>query len=114
MNCLDSWSNNYYRIVNRYESTIATQIFGHDHTDSFRIFYDLKNLSRPISISYLGPSVTTKSYLNPGYRIYEVDGDYDGSSWYVLDHYTKIFNLTEANLLNYPKYSQEYSAKVNL
>ena len=60
----------------------------------------------------MGPSVTTRSFLNPGYRIYEVDGNYEGSSWQVIDHYTKIVNLTEANSMNNPKYVQEYSAKV--
>lgn len=32
------------------------------------------------SIAYIGPSVTTYQQLNPGYRIYEVDGDYVNSS----------------------------------
>ena len=57
-NCLDSWSNNYYKIINRYESTISLQVFGHDHTDFFRIFYDLNNLTRPLSVSYLGKNLS--------------------------------------------------------
>ena len=32
------------------------------------------------SIAFVGPSVTTYQGLNPGYRIYEVDGDYVNSS----------------------------------
>ena len=32
------------------------------------------------SIAYIGPSVTTFQGHNPGYRIYEVDGDYANSS----------------------------------
>lgn len=32
------------------------------------------------SIAYIGPSVTTYQQLNPGYRIYEVDGHYVNSS----------------------------------
>ncbi len=31
--CLSSWSENYYRIVNRYESTIVGQMFGHTHNE---------------------------------------------------------------------------------
>ena len=31
--CLSSWSENYYRIVNRYESTIVSQMFGHTHNE---------------------------------------------------------------------------------
>jgi hypothetical protein len=36
-------------------------------------------------MAYMGPSLTTSSYLNPGYRIYSIDGDYLDSYW-VLDH----------------------------
>lgn len=32
------------------------------------------------SIAYIGPSVTPFSHLNPGYRIYEVDGDHENST----------------------------------
>ena len=56
--------------------------------------------------------MTTKTFLNTGYRIYEVDGDYEGTSWQVIDHHTYILNLTEANLFNVTKYVKEYSAKV--
>lgn len=38
--CLQVWSSNYYRIVNRYESTITAQFFGHTHQDEFQLFYE--------------------------------------------------------------------------
>ncbi|XP_074007126.1 sphingomyelin phosphodiesterase [Numenius arquata] len=95
--CLRSWSWNYYRIVNRFEGTIAGQFFGHTHLDEFELFYDEETLSRPVSVAFLAPSATTYIGLNPGYRVYEVDGQYPGSSLAVLDHWTFILNLTEAN-----------------
>ncbi|XP_032878082.1 sphingomyelin phosphodiesterase [Amblyraja radiata] len=95
--CMKVWSWNYYRIVNRYEGTIAAQFFGHTHVDEFEMFYDEETLSRPLSVAFIAPSVTTYIGLNPGYRVYEVDGDYRGSSSLVLDHETFILNLTEAN-----------------
>lgn len=112
--CLDSWSRSYYEIINRYESIISAQIFGHDHQDSFRIFYDLKNTTRAVGVSYLGPSVTTFSNLNPGYRIYTVDGVHKDSSFSILDHETIVMNLTEANIFDTPKWTPEYSAKVKI
>ncbi|XP_019863913.1 PREDICTED: sphingomyelin phosphodiesterase-like [Amphimedon queenslandica] len=66
---------------------------------------------RPYGILYLGPSVTTYSYQNAGYRIYTVDGNYNESSRQVLDHDTYILNITDANLTNKPKWIHEYSAK---
>uniref|UniRef100_F7DWG8 Sphingomyelin phosphodiesterase n=1 Tax=Ornithorhynchus anatinus TaxID=9258 RepID=F7DWG8_ORNAN len=95
--CLKSWSWNYYRIVARYENTLAGQFFGHTHVDEFEIFYDEETLSRPVSVAFLAPSATTYINLNPGYRVYEVDGAYPGSSHVVLDHETFVLNLTLAN-----------------
>ncbi|XP_004279302.1 sphingomyelin phosphodiesterase isoform X1 [Orcinus orca] len=95
--CLKSWSWNYYRIVERYENTLAGQFFGHTHVDEFEIFYDEETLSRPLSVAFLAPSATTYISLNPGYRVYQIDGNYSGSSHLVLDHETYILNLTQAN-----------------
>ena len=64
------------------------------------------------SVLYLGPSVTTYTSQNPGYRIYTVDGNYNESSRQVLDHDTYILNITDANLTNKPKWIHEYTAKV--
>lgn len=87
------------------------------------MFYDEETLSRPVSVAFVAPSVTTyinlnpgesspraaasrpgprrpaggDSLLSPGYRVYQLDGDYPGSSHMVLDHETFILNLTEAN-----------------
>ncbi|XP_049599573.1 sphingomyelin phosphodiesterase [Syngnathus scovelli] len=95
--CLGSWSWNYYHIINRYESTITGQFFGHTHFDEFQMFYDEKTLNRPLGVAFISPSVTTYINLNPGYRVYYVDGNYQSSSRMVLDHETYILNLTEAN-----------------
>lgn len=75
--CLKVWSRNYYRIISRYESTITSQFFGHTHFDEFEVFYDTKDFGRANNIAYIGPSVTPYNDLNPGYRIYYVDGDHD-------------------------------------
>ncbi|XP_054719255.1 sphingomyelin phosphodiesterase-like [Uloborus diversus] len=110
--CLPVWSANFNKIINRYESTVTAQFFGHTHNDEFEIFYDKSGpKSRPVSIGYIGPSVTTYDGLNPGYRIYTVDGNYPKSSRVVLDHETYYMNLTEANLYNKPVWRFEYSAK---
>lgn len=50
----------------RFEGTIAAQFFGHTHLDEFELFYDEETLSRPVSIAFVAPSVTTYINLNPG------------------------------------------------
>uniref|UniRef100_UPI00398EAFBA sphingomyelin phosphodiesterase n=1 Tax=Pristiophorus japonicus TaxID=55135 RepID=UPI00398EAFBA len=102
--CMKVWSWNYYRIVNRYEGTIAAQFFGHTHVDEFEVFYDEETLSRAVSVAFIAPSVTTYIDLNPGYRVYQIDGNYPNSSHSVLDHETYILNLTEANRSESPKW----------
>ncbi|XP_060838777.1 sphingomyelin phosphodiesterase isoform X1 [Rhopalosiphum padi] len=109
--CLKVWSRNYYAIISRYESTITAQFFGHTHFDEFELFYDTQDLGRPVSIAYVGPSVTPYYDLNPGYRIYYVDGDREHSTRAVLDHETWVMNLKEANLYDYPIWQKLYSTQ---
>ena len=46
------------------------------------MYYDEKsNFTRPVSVGYIGPSVTPYGMLNPGYRIYTVDGIYNDSTF---------------------------------
>jgi sphingomyelin phosphodiesterase len=60
---------------------------------------------------YIGPSLTSESFLNPGYRIFSMDGDYPGSSYWVLDHRTVIMNLTASNMYNKTIFVDEYDAR---
>lgn len=73
------------------------QFVGHTHTDSFTVYYeDMDNYkSRPTNVMYVAPSVTTFVGLNPSYRIYTIDGAYDGSTY--VRHY---FGSTIYKLLN--------------
>jgi sphingomyelin phosphodiesterase len=114
MGCFDAWSKNYYQIINRYESTIVGQFFGHTHYDQFEMFYDLNNLKRAVGVAYIAGSITTFSHGNPNYRIYNVDGIYNNSSFQVLDHENYFMNLTDANINMKTTWQREYSAKVYL
>ncbi|XP_052822230.1 sphingomyelin phosphodiesterase isoform X2 [Octopus bimaculoides] len=112
--CLKAWSNNYYKIISRYESTVAAQFFGHTHMDSFEMFYDVSDMKRPVSIAYIAGSITPyilNKAVNPSYRIYDIDGPYPTSSWAVLNHQNYLLNLTAANINDNPVWQKEYSAK---
>ncbi|KAF2899912.1 hypothetical protein ILUMI_06276 [Ignelater luminosus] len=111
--CLKTWSENYYEIINRYENTVVAQFFGHTHADEFEVFYDNDNYKRPTSIAYIGPSVTPFNAQNPAYRIYYVDGEHDSSTWEVIDHETWIMDLQKANDKNEenPVWYKLYSAR---
>ncbi|KAK8388912.1 hypothetical protein O3P69_020698 [Scylla paramamosain] len=109
--CLKVWSHNYYTIVNRYEATITAQFFGHTHYDEFELFYDENDRHRVTNIAYIGPSVTSYYKLNPGYRIYYVEGEFPTSQKVVTDHETWVMNLEEANRYGHPRWYQLYSAR---
>ena len=98
---------------NRYEATIAGQFFGHTHFDEYEVFYDEVYRGRASSIAYIGPSVTPYYGLNPGYRIYHVDGNYAGTSRMVVDHETWIMDLQEANrhAVDSPRWYRLYTAR---
>ena len=78
----------------RYESTIAEQFFGHVHAMTYEMFYDEETLKRPLGVAYMPGSITTYSNLNPGFRIYEIDGNYTGSSWVSFLSYKITLKLT--------------------
>ncbi|XP_022694615.1 sphingomyelin phosphodiesterase-like isoform X3 [Varroa jacobsoni] len=95
--CLSVWSRNFNDIVNRYENTIAGHFYGHTHFDEFAIFFDKENTTRPFATAYVAPSITTFCSGKPTFRVYDVDGIYDNSTYQVLDIETHSMNLEEAN-----------------
>ncbi|XP_075551077.1 sphingomyelin phosphodiesterase-like [Dermacentor variabilis] len=115
--CLQVWSDNYNRIIERYESTVRAQFFGHTHKDELELFYEPAREyyrgRRPFSVAYVAPSTTTFNSGHPAYRVYVVDGNYANSTWAVLDHETYLMNLTEANVdpQREPRWHLEYAAK---
>ncbi|VDL86379.1 unnamed protein product [Nippostrongylus brasiliensis] len=110
---LEGWALNYYKVVNRFQNTIAGQFFGHTHSEEFYITYeDPESAStRPTSVVYSAPSVTTYSEYNPAYRIYNIDGNYKGSTFQVSDFEEWYLNLTEANASpQNPQWKQLYAS----
>lgn len=103
--CLKVWSKNYNRIVRRFAKTITGQFFGHTHNSEFEIYYDQNSVSydedpksktwKPISVGFIGPSITTFIDLNPSFRIYSVD---PSKNYMPVDFETYFMNLTKANI----------------
>uniref|UniRef100_A0A0R3RM09 Metallophos domain-containing protein n=1 Tax=Elaeophora elaphi TaxID=1147741 RepID=A0A0R3RM09_9BILA len=109
--CIESWARNYYKIITRFSKTIQAQFFGHIHVDSFTVFYENMNddSSAPISVLYTTPSVTTFEYLNPAFRIYEIE---PGTNYRVVNFHTYFLNLTQVGMNTTPPvWELLYSAK---
>jgi len=65
---------------------IAAQLYGHDHSGSFRLFYtgggdadDDGKKQRPSSVAYATPSLTPYKNQLPSFRVYDLDLDQDRS-----------------------------------
>uniref|UniRef100_A0A0N4ZWZ1 Sphingomyelin phosphodiesterase n=1 Tax=Parastrongyloides trichosuri TaxID=131310 RepID=A0A0N4ZWZ1_PARTI len=109
---LEGWAKNYYNLINRYENTVMAQFFGHTHSEEFYLTYENMNdgRSRPTSVIYSAPSVTTYSSYNPAYRIYSVDGNYDGSTFQLLDFEEWYLDLATQGNSDNPIWQQLYSS----
>ena len=64
------------------------------------------------SVAYLGPSVTPYQHNNPAYRIYEMDGLHNDTTFQLVNHHVYFFNLTTANSKNNATWQYLYGAKV--
>jgi sphingomyelin phosphodiesterase len=45
--------------------------YGHMHTDDVQVF--MRNNEEAVETAYIGPSLSPYVYLNPAYRVYEID-----------------------------------------
>lgn len=72
-----SYLHNYIRILDRFQHLITAHYYGHTHLDEvFLVKSNLgNNQTKSVSVAYVAPSLTTYSRLNPGYRIFTLDGN---------------------------------------
>ncbi len=75
--CYRAWIHNYIRINERYQHLITASYFGHTHKDELVVMYNKNKNSEtiPVTLSYIRPSLTTYEHINPGYRIFALNGN---------------------------------------
>ncbi|KAF9096097.1 hypothetical protein BGX29_008745 [Mortierella sp. GBA35] len=112
--CIQNWAALYHQVAQRYSPhVIAEQFFGHSHYDEFAITYGpgAKNAQNAITTSWIAPSVSPYTDLNPGFRTYKVDT----GNWNVYDSNTYIADLSKAAEWDAtgatPDWHLEYSAR---
>lgn len=109
--CTYTWSHEYNRIVARYESIIAGVFYGHTHKDHFQMFFDPEDPQRPTKVGFVAQSQTPYEKMNPGYKVYIIDGGRENATYTVLDHENWYFDLDQANTDGAPTFEVLYSAK---
>jgi len=107
-NYMSECSKRYIAIVDRFQNIIRGQYFGHTHYDEFKLIPEYFNPNKTVGVVLTAPSLTTYSFQNPSFRIYEMDSD----SKIVLDYFQYRLNLTEANEQEQePEWKVAYTAK---
>jgi sphingomyelin phosphodiesterase len=116
----------FYSIVVRFSpTTIAGVFFGHTHEDQIQIFYDflpnstytkngetyrnttMVDYSKPLTVGYIGPSITPLTGNNAGYQLYQVDA----STFSVTGIQTYFANVSESLTWTTPEWRFEYDAR---
>ncbi|OWF39125.1 acid sphingomyelinase-like phosphodiesterase 3b [Mizuhopecten yessoensis] len=108
----NDYNNEYIKILQTFNDVIATQVYGHEHTDSFRLVKD--SYGEPVDILFLSPAVTPwNSSLagvganNPGVRLYE----YNQNNGEIINYWQYFLNLSSVISGNPPNWALEYEAK---
>uniref|UniRef100_A0A034VBP4 Sphingomyelin phosphodiesterase n=1 Tax=Bactrocera dorsalis TaxID=27457 RepID=A0A034VBP4_BACDO len=104
--CWTVWAREFNRIIERFNHIIGGIFSGHTHVDELNVHYTSKG--HAVSVSWNGGSLTTYSYKNPNYVIYQVEPE----SLQVVDYETWIFDLEKANAQGSsakPEWFKEYS-----
>lgn len=91
--CTQTWAHNYLIIINRFKRIIKSSFFGHTHRDELRLYFPPKETSLtstsnemtensdpdkmkdPILVGFVGGSITTFGYVNPCYKVYEMNDE---------------------------------------
>lgn len=112
----------FYSIVVRFApATIAAVFFGHTHEDQLQIFYDysanslngtLRNtndidISKPLTMGFIGPSITPLTGNNAGYQLYQVDA----KTFEIMGIQTYFANVSESLTWTSPVWQFEYDAR---
>ena len=108
VDCLEAFSWNYYKIIDRFEGTIVGQYMAHTHQDHFSMLYSEESDHHPTGFQFIAPSLTTYTNLRPAIRVYTLDGDYPDSSYRPLNAETWLLDLDRANEKNETVWELEY------
>lgn len=108
--CFKAFSWNYYKIIDRFEATVVGQYVGHTHKDEYKLMFTEEPDHHPTGLVFISPSLTTFSGLRPSFRVYTLDGVYEGSTYRPLDTATYLLDLEKANKDNETVWELEYTA----
>ncbi|TRM70481.1 Metallo-dependent phosphatase-like protein [Schizophyllum amplum] len=116
-NALPGPTNLFYQIVDRFSPHVIANIFwAHTHEDQLSLYYanNATEMSAETAqaMAWIGPSITSRTRVNAGFRVYEVDS----ATFEVMDSHTWFSNVSMYGDLDSqvevgPTFQYEYSAR---
>lgn len=95
----------FSELVERFSDTIRIQLYGHTHTDAFRVITDLKTGQQPKGFGLISPAVTPWQNHNPAVRLIK----YSRKTFDIMDVITFYADLEESNAADKMLWRKEYS-----
>ncbi|XP_013408235.1 acid sphingomyelinase-like phosphodiesterase 3a [Lingula anatina] len=86
-------------LIIKYKNTIAAMFYGHQHTDTFKLWYDQ---GEPVAFGLIAPSITPTH--NPGIRLLR----YDRLTFQLTDIWQYYLELPDANSKSKAQWKLEY------
>lgn len=109
-NYMSECSKRFKAIVDRFQNIIKGQFYGHTHYDEMKLIPEYFDSNVMAGVEFVAPSLTTYSFQNPSFRIFEMDEE----TKIIYNYYQYRLNLTEANNLKEneePKWNVAYDAQ---
>ena len=110
-NCLKTFSWNFYKIIDRFESTVVGQYMAHTHLDNLSIMRSEESDHHPTGFQFISPALTTYPKYRPAIRVYTLDGIRPGSTYRPLKSETWLFDMDRANKENVTTWELEYESE---
>ena len=70
--CLYAWSVRFNAIMDRYQHIVRWSMYGHVHLEIYGVSKAIRS-GKPTGVHYWTGSLTTQPYLNPSFKMFEVD-----------------------------------------
>jgi sphingomyelin phosphodiesterase len=101
------YSDALHRITDPYSSLVVAQLFGHTHMDAIQLARDVATDREARRISYIAPSLTPQTNINPSFRMYS----YNQTSGDIIDYSQYSTNLEVANANRQLIFTRRYTAR---
>jgi sphingomyelin phosphodiesterase len=105
---LSECAKRYNALTDRFSHIIRAQLAGHTHFDEVKIIKEYFNPDKVAGVSFIAPSLTTSTYLNPSFRVFEVDSDTKIFKDYL--QYRMNITLANSHVDNEPVWEVSYRA----